>query len=62
MLKEIATTTLMMLSYLVTESNNREVCSNDQAFTWLVSALDSSIHQGRWHGLDLDPITVVTVS
>ena len=62
MLKEIATVTLMMLSYLVTEKEKKTVCSNEQAFPWLVSALDRAIHQGNWSGLDLDAIKVVEVS
>ena len=61
MLKEIATVTLMLLSYLVTEGDNKAVCTNDQAFPWLVSALDSAIHEGSWSGLELDAIEVVEV-
>ena len=60
-LKEIATVTLMLLSYLVTENENKAVCSNEQAFPWLVSALDSAIHEGSWNGLELDFIDVVEV-
>jgi len=60
-LKEIATVTLMMLSYLVTETDNKAICSNEQAFPWLVSALGCAIDERCWSGLDLDAIGVVEV-